>query len=470
MKKGNVLTLAVATCFVIVKVAVVSSLLLAACTTNPPSGAIYYVAQSGSDTNPGTEAQPWLTIQKAANTLMAGDSVLIKTGTYQERVVPANSGTEGDYITYADYPGNTVTIDGSGITLPPWGGLVDLTGRSYITVSGLRVINAGPDSNNTGILADGSSHIIIEKNFTSNTMSSGIGVWGSDNVIIDGNEVELACKDGIQEFISVGGTSNFEVKNNHVHNGTPEYVKEGICVKDGSNNGTVYGNHVHDVVRVGVYVDAWDKHTYNIDVFKNVIHDIADNNGISLASEMGGLLENIKIYNNVAYHNRYCGVSISTNGPGGAQGQHPMKNIRVVNNTFYNNGWTVWGGGINIENPYAEDVVVRNNICSQNLYFQLAVDAIVPLQNFTVDHNLIDGFRGTEGEIYGSDSVIGDPDFVNPVATNFRLQAASPAIDTGSSIEAPADDFDGNPRPHGSGFDIGAFEYVGTGNVESSKK
>ena len=41
----------------------------------------YYVSKSGSDSNPGTEAQPWETIQKAAKTLLAGDTVYIKTGT-----------------------------------------------------------------------------------------------------------------------------------------------------------------------------------------------------------------------------------------------------------------------------------------------------------------------------------------------------------------------------------------------------
>lgn len=39
-----------------------------------------------------------------------------------------------------------------------------------------------------------------------------------------------------------------------------------------------------------------------------------------------------------------------------------------------------------------------------------------------------------------------------------RLQDMSPAIDTGTSVEAPATDRDGEPRPKGAGFDIGADE------------
>jgi hypothetical protein len=113
-------------------------------------GATYYVALNGDDNNPGTEAQPWRTIQKAAQTLVSGDTVYIRSGTYQERVTPRNSGS--DYITYAAYPGETVTIDGSGVSLPAdLAGLFEVSGLSHIRISGLRIINAGPDNNNAGI-------------------------------------------------------------------------------------------------------------------------------------------------------------------------------------------------------------------------------------------------------------------------------------------------------------------------------
>jgi hypothetical protein len=52
----------------------------------------YYVAKTGSDTNPGTLDQPFLTIQRAASVLVAGDTAYIRTGVYRETVRPANSG------------------------------------------------------------------------------------------------------------------------------------------------------------------------------------------------------------------------------------------------------------------------------------------------------------------------------------------------------------------------------------------
>jgi len=125
-------------------------------------------------------AHPWQTIQKAANTLIAGDTVYIRAGTYHERVTPQNSGSAGNMITYAAYPGETATIDGSGVTLPDdLAGLFDISNMSYIRVSGLRIINAGPYNNNAGILVINSGYITVENNSTYNTASSGIGAWGS---------------------------------------------------------------------------------------------------------------------------------------------------------------------------------------------------------------------------------------------------------------------------------------------------
>jgi parallel beta-helix repeat protein len=417
------------------------------------SGMVYFVAPTGNDSNPGTEGLPWRTIQKAAHTLVAGDTVYIKAGTYPERVEPQHSGTADNHIVYAAYPGHTVTIDGTSVVVPQWSGLFDITEKQYIRVSGLRIRNAGPNVEVAGILVDGSSHIIVEHNHVYNTSSSGIGVWDSYDVIIDNNEVERACYNGSNESISVGGTDTFEVRHNHVHHSR----KEGICPKDGSSNGRVFANDVHHTEAVGIYIDAWDKHTHDIEVYNNVVHDVAAN-GFSVASEQGGLLENVRIYNNIAYNNKWVGLHLFEC----CAAQHPVRNVQIVNNTFYRNGWEQWGGGILLENPQAEDVVIRNNISSQNLSFQIAVDARVSGESHAVDHNLIDGYRGgeEEGETFGDAYVEGDPLFVDAAGADFHLREDSPAIDRGSPVAAPATDFDGQSRPHGAAYDIGADEHM----------
>src|SRR5512142_2713629 len=230
----------------------------------------YYVAPTGNDSNAGTIDHPWQTIQKAADTLTAGEVVAIRGGTYHERVLPLNSGELDKEIVYMAYPGETATIDGNGIVLPDdLAGLFEINGKSYIRISGLRVINAGPNNDNAGIMVLDSSNIVVENNITYNTNSSGIGVWGSRDITVTGNQIEEAAVGGWQECISVAGTDSFEVNNNKILN----CHKEGICIKDGASNGKVYRNPVHDIQKVGIYVDAWDKHTHDIDVFDNVVHD-----------------------------------------------------------------------------------------------------------------------------------------------------------------------------------------------------
>jgi len=62
-------------------------------------GNAYYVSTSGSDANPGTESQPFRTIQKAVDTVGAGDTIYVNAGTYSEAVTITKSGNPSNYIT-----------------------------------------------------------------------------------------------------------------------------------------------------------------------------------------------------------------------------------------------------------------------------------------------------------------------------------------------------------------------------------
>ena len=87
----------------------VGSLVLAASSIQ---AAEFHVAPDGNDTNPGTKARPFATIQAAVNKLQPGDTCLIRAGVYRETVTFPRSGTADKPITLKPYGNERVTVSG----------------------------------------------------------------------------------------------------------------------------------------------------------------------------------------------------------------------------------------------------------------------------------------------------------------------------------------------------------------------
>jgi len=76
----------------------------------------YHVAKTGNDKNPGTLAEPLLTIQAAANIAQPGDIITVHEGVYREWIKPPRGGdSESKRIVYQAAPGGKVEIKGSEI-------------------------------------------------------------------------------------------------------------------------------------------------------------------------------------------------------------------------------------------------------------------------------------------------------------------------------------------------------------------
>jgi len=94
---------------------------------------IYHVAtdrEEASDRNDGSPSRPWKTIQKAAETLHAGDTVVIHSGVYRECVRPFHSGTKGFPITYEAAVGEKPVIKAMDVWKTQW---VSEGGKIYST-------------------------------------------------------------------------------------------------------------------------------------------------------------------------------------------------------------------------------------------------------------------------------------------------------------------------------------------------
>jgi Protein of unknown function (DUF1565) len=250
---------------------------------NLASGAVYYVSTSGSDSNSGTQAAPWRTIQHAATSVHAGDTVNIRAGVYNEAVTPTVSGTAtAGSVTFQSYPGETAIIDGTGLSVANGqSGLFNISGLSYITVSGLEIRNFTSNSDADvpiGIYVTGADNYIqLLSNHVHNITTTapananncasdalGIAVYGSeapasiDNLTLTGNEVDHN-QTGCSETVTLNGNvENFTVTGNLIHDnnniGIDAIGFEGTSPQsayDQARNGLISGNTVYNITSYG---------------------------------------------------------------------------------------------------------------------------------------------------------------------------------------------------------------------------
>jgi hypothetical protein len=480
-------------------------------TSASASACTYYVATNGKNTNPGTRAAPWKTIQKAANTVPAGSVVCIRGGVYTEVVVIHVSGSAaGGPITFQSYPGETAILDGTGLTVPSgWGPMILIQNRSYITIKGLEIRNyksSAKAHSPVGIFVTGHDDHIqllnnvvhhIETNFQKpdGGDAHGIAVYGTDapdsinNIVIDGNKLHNLKLGSSESLVVNGNVDGFTITNNIVHDNNNIGIdvigfegKSPDPAYDQARNGLVRGNTVYNISSFGnpAYGDERSADGIYVDggrdtlIERNIVHHT--NIAIELASEHAGRsTSNITVRNNFVYSNTQVGVAIG----GYDELRGSTENCVIVNNTFYNN-YTQgdWGAELYVQFD------TRNNIIKNNIFFANSdrrfIESWSPVMtDNTVDSNLyFAAGGGTDGtwiwksveyatfadyqSASGNDAngLAGvDPRFVSLTTPNLHLKASSPAIDRGENLAASGTvDIDGQPRIQGAAIDIGADE------------
>lgn len=408
----------------------------------------YYVSPGGTDSNPGTIAQPWNSISKANKTLRAGDIVYIRAGTYHESINPANSGTQGNPIVFKAYEGDTVILKGPGaksseavIAIGYPGQDAGWRGADYIVVDGFVIdptfasygaciygknteyntirnchfqCSTPTEPRNHGVLIGSAKWTLIENNEFTGSWNLGIIMTARPKFnIVRGNRIIGPHGSCIDIQTSFGDNQAMLIENNvllgsQAEDGIqfePDYsvsfdhgTMRGIIIR-----GNVIGNHAENGIDL--------KGAAHVVIEGNIIYGCrGDNDGSgNLGGGTGGIMKgdightqahNILIRKNFIYDN-LGGISIHNRG------------WVVVNNTIIGNNRSHLGPdcsasqietaptdylrrfpglvGVIITEPYAPTFdlsMIKNNIIGGNHQGEISVRLTADLDQAEIDGNL----------------------------------------------------------------------------------
>jgi parallel beta-helix repeat protein len=483
----------------------------------------YYVDKDSSggtcsDTNPGTETQPWCTIQKAASTLTAGETVYIKNGTYPEIVTVQNSGTAGNYITFKAYPGHKPHITGDGSC--SWNGVLNISAKAYIKVDGLE-LSRQPcyDAGSPGwvIYIASGSHIELTGLDVHHPggQSEHIQVLGESNYVnINNNTVrEGKCASGIDIYTKGDGTGSesgrpqyIEITYNNVYSINPTYDACGIgagIATERVDYADVHHNNVN-TSRMGLDIGCGKNNTINNNIitdcetgiaisgneetkiFSNTVSDCIDEAFLSYDHEdhPAEIHERNKWYNNTAFNSyvpfkEYLKKADWVNA---SSKDHKVYNNLFYNNTgevvldhttgikFYNN--TIYGNqGISLQ-ASSTDAVIKNNIIIVNGSASYAIQTdSTTYSTATIDYNNYQNRAGAyavidwNGTAYNESEIV-DGTFFNNTGQGQHALAGDPKFVDVASADFQLQDISpcidagvnmGLPY-NGLAPDMGAFE------------
>ena len=477
----------------------------------------YYVSLTGNDSNPGTLAAPWRTIQHAADTARAGSTVNVRAGTYEELVSIHVSGNALDgFITVRSYPGETAVIDAAHFTPAGRQGVLTIENQSYVRIEGFEIRNfhtAEHRLSPLGINVIGSgSHIELLKNNVHHIQQTfqgrdapgsggngfGIAVYGTDaktpitDLLIDGNEVHHLQTGSSESLVVNGNVTNFRITHNVVHDNNNigidvigfERTAPDPAV-DQARDGVVSGNLVYNITSKGnpayrdeensdgIYVDGGTR----ILIEQNVMHDV--DFGIELASEHKDRSTSYIIArNNLIYHSHTAGVSIGGYAPERGHTEH----CTVINNTLYDNDTSATGSGEFQMQWNMADNIFANNIVYAGPRCLISLNKSQSDKNqpsVEIDHNLYycdsgagsSTWAGVSSTITGFDKYVEatgndrhsrflDPKFVDRAAHDFHLQSDSPALAAGVTDELSVGerDLEGSQRIQSGKIDLGCYQ------------
>jgi len=395
----------------------------------------YYVATTGSDTDPGTGALPWATLQHAVDWVGPGDTILVRSGTYVGCRIES-SGAPGSPCTLKADTGAAVLVNSASAS--SWhDSNIEVEGAHYWVIDGIE--SAG--SARYGIDVRVAYYVTVRNCVVHDAAVTGIFTGFTDYVTIDNNESYANGEHGIY------------------HSNSADYP-------------AIRRNRSHDNYGCGIHMNGdasmgGDGLITSAVVERNVIWGNGTGGGSAINCD--GVSDSI-IRNNLAYSNHAGGIALyaidasegssrdlvynntiiqpsdgrwAVNIPSSTDGQDNPTGNSIVNNILYN--YHPWRGVITVWDPGA-----------------LATsDYNILMDRFSIDDDTTT-ITFAEWTAYGFDahsSLAAPADlFVDPAGFDFHLKAGSPAIDAGTNLPEVWEDCEGASRPQGASTDIGCYE------------
>lgn len=410
-------------------------------------GATYHVSLSGSDSNPGTESQPWRTWQKAFNTMQPGDTTIVAAGDWSDgEVSTARNGSSGSPIILQGASGARLT-GGKLIVQHAWHEIRGIEFRRQLTLYG-----------------NGANNVVVRSNWF--TSHSNFHLYcdrlelpqpdGPNNNLIAWNVFSNA----LNHFVNINGWNNRVASNFFTINNGWDLIR---C--SGSNQ----------VIVANTFTNIWNdpnnnNHADIIQTFDNAARDrisrdvLFERNVIADSQAQWMNLEG-----SANSYDRIKDWTFRNNLLIRARGQ---ANIYIPGVRFYNN--TVWRSPYPIlvrftgspEDGYAHNGVVVNNLFiesgthSGNGYYSLGSGA--GLTNMTANYNGVTDANSQPKTGFNEPNGINgfDPKFENPDGGDFRLRPDSPAVNAGTTVSGFAEDIVLRDRTRKLTFDLGAFMHL----------
>jgi len=469
----------------------------------PSPGAVYYVSETGSDTQVGSWQAPFATVSHGVNQLSAGDTLYILDGTYHNAgwtpshgddgtqsiqnplVAQVNvAGTPDAWIRIAAYPdGNDVRplleFDGSG-------GIEFKPGTQYVMLEGVEI--KGPNQEiqmdwahehrwskesfykGRGIFSWGPvDHIVVRDCHVHHTPGSGIRFNKADYILVENNIVANTT------WWSSSAESAIVIA-------TAAHIDDLDAVKFLYSGNTVYNNwNFMEFCNTPLFGQTEDAYG-NCDTYSG---GIIDGQGLYVTRNRDTYLHGrMRFENNVAYNNGFGGVVY-----------HKTDRGELVNNLVFMNG--SYPGNSNYSGMTlntADDVLIINNVIWARDSNDYGLKNNGNASNVTATHNLVVGktqFGATDENTYllfgaapllesvfvGASDISGinpDPLLTSGPLSPAQVSATLKAVDldfypvegtswlqdAGTDVGAPSIDSMGVPRPQGSGVDRGPYEWT----------